>query len=70
MNAARNVGVRNIVFMSLLGAEKNPVLPHRKIENLIAASGMKYTFLQSMRPRYEVRVHLPILNSPKFCRGF
>ena len=41
---AQSAGVRHIVFLSLLGAEKNPFVPHHKIENLILASGIPYTF--------------------------
>lgn len=43
---AQSAGVRHIVFLSLLGAEKNPFVPHHKIENLILASGIPYTFLR------------------------
>lgn len=46
INAAKEAGVRQVVFVSLLGVEKNPVVPHRKIENLIRESGVAYTFLR------------------------
>lgn len=46
IRAAKEAGVRHIVFLSLLGAEKNRVVPHRKIEDLILASGIPYTFLR------------------------
>lgn len=44
--AAKAAGVEHLVFLSLLGAEKNQVVPHRKIEDLILASGIPYTFLR------------------------
>ncbi len=44
--SAREAGVRQIVFLSLLGAEKNRFVPHRGIEDLIVASGIPYTFLR------------------------
>jgi len=46
IRAAKEAGVRHIVFLSLLGAEKNTVVPHRKIEDLILAAGIPYTFLR------------------------
>ncbi|AOM83580.1 SDR family oxidoreductase [Salisediminibacterium beveridgei] len=46
ITAAKEAGVKQIVFVSLLGVEKNPVVPHRKIETLIRESGMGYTFLR------------------------
>ena len=44
--AAKEAGVAQIVFLSLLGAEKIPFVPHRKIEASLLASGMAYTFLR------------------------
>jgi len=46
IQAAKKAGVKRIVFMSLLGAEKNFFVPHHKIEKIIAASGISYTFLR------------------------
>jgi len=46
IRAAQAARVRQIVFLSLLGAEKNGMLPHHKIEDLIVASGIPYTFLR------------------------
>jgi uncharacterized protein YbjT (DUF2867 family) len=45
--AAVGAGVRHIVFLSLQGVEKNRVVPHRKIEDLLRGSGMAYTFLRA-----------------------
>lgn len=41
--------VKHIVFLSVQGAPKNPIIPHHKIEKLIVRSGIPYTFL---RPAY------------------
>lgn len=46
ITAAKEAGVKQVVFISLLGVEKNPVVPHRKIETLVRESGMGYTFLR------------------------
>ncbi|WP_410768897.1 SDR family oxidoreductase [Fontibacillus sp. BL9] len=46
IKAAKEEGVEHIVFLSLLGAEKNPVVPHSKIEKFIKKSGIPYTFLR------------------------
>jgi uncharacterized protein YbjT (DUF2867 family) len=40
-------GVRQIVFLSLIGAEKNMVVPHAKIEELLVAKPAAYTFLRA-----------------------
>src|SRR6056297_3395326 len=42
-------GVKEIVFLSVQGAEKSNVIPHRKIEKLILNSGLEYIFI---RPSY------------------
>lgn len=46
IEAARQAGIQQIVLLSLLGAEKNPIVPHRKIEKSILHSGIPYTFLR------------------------
>ena len=46
LKKAKSAGVEHIVFVSLLGVEKNPVVPHRKIENFIRELGFQYTFLR------------------------
>lgn len=43
---AGEVGVKQIVFLSLVGAEKNRVVPHAKVETFLRASGVPYTFLR------------------------
>lgn len=42
-------GVKHIVFLSVQGVEKSSIIPHHKIEKLIVASKIAYTFL---RPAY------------------
>ena len=46
LQAAKKKGVKKIVFVSLLGVEKNPVVPHRKIESMIKELGINYVFLR------------------------
>ena len=46
LEAAKKSGAVHIVFVSLLGVEKNPVVPHRKIEGFIRDLGFHYTFLR------------------------
>lgn len=46
VDAARAAGVRQVVFLSLLGAERNPWVPHRHVELYLEASGLPYTFLR------------------------
>lgn len=46
LDAAKLAGVEHIVFLSILGAESNPFLPHSQIENYIEKLGIKATFLR------------------------
>ena len=46
LDAAKQAGVRQVVFLSLIGVEKNKILPHYKIEQHILHSGLEYTFLR------------------------
>ena len=46
---AQTVGLKHIVFLSVQGAEANKIIPHHKIEDLLTASPVPYTFL---RPAY------------------
>jgi len=46
LSAMRSHGVRQVVFLSLLGVEKNPVVPHHAIEKAIVASGVGHTMLR------------------------
>ncbi len=47
LRAARAAGVRHVVFLSILGAERNRVVPHHRIEQTLRASGMGWTFLRA-----------------------
>ena len=47
VDAAARVGVGHVVYLSVLGTEKNPLLPHRRIERRIESSGVRHTFLRA-----------------------
>ena len=45
--AADRVGVTRIAYLSTIGAEKNVLIPHHRIEKRITATGMEYTLLRA-----------------------
>jgi uncharacterized protein YbjT (DUF2867 family) len=53
VDAAVEAGARRIVFLSLLGAERNPLLPHRRVEQHLeqragtAGGGLEVAFLRA-----------------------
>lgn len=47
VDAALALDVQRIVFLSVLGAEKNKLLPHRATEDYIKSTGIAYTFLRA-----------------------
>ena len=47
LRAARAAGVRHVVFLSIQGAEKNRIVPHRKIEDRLRTSGLAWTFVRA-----------------------
>lgn len=47
LNAAIAAGVEHVVFLSILGAERNKVVPHAQIERYITELGIKFTFLRA-----------------------
>lgn len=47
IDAARQAGVGQIVFLSLIGADRNPVIPHRAVELHLEAAGVPYTLLRA-----------------------
>ncbi len=49
IQTAVQCGVQHIVFLSVQGVERSSIIPHHKIEQLIVASNIRYTFL---RPAY------------------
>lgn len=46
INTCKELEIKQIVFLSLLGVEKNPFPPHYKIEKEILKSGLPYTFIR------------------------
>ncbi len=46
LEAAKAAGVKEMVFLSLIGIEQNKVVPHYKVEQWLIASGLDYTFLR------------------------
>jgi uncharacterized protein YbjT (DUF2867 family) len=46
VHTAEQAGVRHCVFLSVEGAERQPWLPHRKVEKALQASSMQWTFLR------------------------
>ncbi len=47
LEAARAAGVRRVVFLSLQGADRIPIAPHRKVEQWLESSGMEWTFVRA-----------------------
>lgn len=47
LDAARTAGVGRIVFLSVLGAERNPLLPHRRVERWLETSAVASTTLRA-----------------------
>jgi uncharacterized protein YbjT (DUF2867 family) len=46
LSAMRGAGVQQVTFLSLLGVEKNPVVPHHAIEKRLRASGLGWTMVR------------------------
>lgn len=46
IDAAASAGVKHIVFLSLIGIEKNKIVPHYKVEQYLLNSSMAWTFLR------------------------
>jgi uncharacterized protein YbjT (DUF2867 family) len=47
MDAAKRAGVKYVVFLSLIGIEKTPYVPHYKVETYLRESNFHTTFLRS-----------------------
>ena len=47
VDTAKEAGVSHIVFLSILGAQQNSLVPHHAIEEHILSSGIAYTFLRA-----------------------
>lgn len=46
IKVCKEMEIKHIVFLSLIGIEKNTIPPHHKIEQCILASGIPYTFIR------------------------
>jgi uncharacterized protein YbjT (DUF2867 family) len=46
LNAARQAGVEQISFLSLIGVDKNKKIPHYAVEQALLQAGMGYTFVR------------------------
>ncbi|CAN5906918.1 SDR family oxidoreductase [soil metagenome] len=46
LDAAAALGIARVVFLSVQGAERNRVVPHRRIEDHLRANGAAWTFLR------------------------
>jgi uncharacterized protein YbjT (DUF2867 family) len=46
MDFAAEHGVRHVAFLSLIGAERNAIVPHAKVEKLLMKSGVAWTMLR------------------------
>jgi uncharacterized protein YbjT (DUF2867 family) len=46
LNAAKQAGIEEIVFLSIIGADKNKIVPHYKIERAIEQLNIPVTFLR------------------------
>ncbi len=47
LEAAQAAGVKHVVFLSLIGIEKTPYVPHYKVEQYLRSSPMTWTFLRA-----------------------
>ena len=47
IDAAARMGVTHVVYLSVLGAEKNPLLPHHTVEDHLRDADVTHTFLRS-----------------------
>jgi uncharacterized protein YbjT (DUF2867 family) len=47
IDAAVNAGCRHIVYISVLGADSSPVIPHYHVEKHVKESGVHYTILRA-----------------------
>ena len=46
IEAAAHAGVQQVVFLSILDADKLKIVPHRAVEKLLTTSGMRWVFLR------------------------
>ncbi|OTP12613.1 hypothetical protein A5844_000846 [Enterococcus sp. 10A9_DIV0425] len=46
LKTVKSKGIKQIVFVSLIGVEKNPLTPHHKIEKMIRELAIPFTFIR------------------------
>lgn len=46
LEKVKEKGIKHLVFVSLIGVEKNPMTPHHKIEKKIVELGIPHTFIR------------------------
>jgi uncharacterized protein YbjT (DUF2867 family) len=69
IDAMEAAGVRAVTFLSVQGAQSNPLVPHHAIEKHLERSGLEYTFLRaaffmqnlSTTHRDDIRLHDDIM---------
>jgi uncharacterized protein YbjT (DUF2867 family) len=62
LTAAREQGLRHVVFLSVQGVERLRVVPHARIEEWLRASGLDWTFLRaSFFDQNLITVHGPVI---------
>lgn len=70
VDAAEDVGVRRVAFLSVLGAERNPLLPHRATERRLEASPLDAAllraayFMQNLSEVHAAEVRRGVLDVP------
>jgi uncharacterized protein YbjT (DUF2867 family) len=63
LEAAKDAGVKHMVFLSIIGIEQNKIVPHYKVEQWLLASGLDYTFLrcsffmQNLNTTHRTEIH-------------
>jgi len=67
IDQAKQASVKHIVFLSVQGVENSKIIPHHKIEKLIVASKIPFTFL---RPAYFMQnftttLHTDLVNNQR-----
>jgi len=75
LDACQSVGIRHVVYMSIVGVDRIPFGYYREklaIEELIAASGIPHTILRATQFHdlvaglFNAQRHLPVILAPRF----
>ncbi|WP_203623861.1 MULTISPECIES: NmrA family NAD(P)-binding protein [unclassified Lacticaseibacillus] len=64
LNQVKAHQIKQTVFVSMIGVEKNPVTPHHKIESMIVSLGLPHTFI---RPSFFMQ-NLSTTHREDICR--